>query len=145
MNKTTHSLTVSSQFKGVRPSFLSDAYVKRVVNGFPSEIAKNIPQNITIIWAVEGYVRDLNRSYRGKDKSTDVLTFTVDENSVEIYLCKQVLEKQAEKNGWTTKEEVVFALVHGLLHAAGYHHEYDKTDAECMCALQDGIFRSIVW
>jgi probable rRNA maturation factor len=65
-------------------------------------------------------MRKLNRKYRKKDKSTNVLSFPAPlhfpiETLGEVYLDPKYIEKH--------KEDLVFMLVHGVLHILGYDHE----------------------
>jgi len=85
-------------------------------------------------------VRCLNRTYRGKDEPTDVLSFslrevaagetTVDLSSLEeelalgeVYISIPTAMRQAQAGGRTLEEEVAFLAVHGVLHLLGYEDE----------------------
>ncbi len=65
-------------------------------------------------------MRKLNRKHRKKDKSTNVLSFPAPlhfpiNTLGEVYLDPKYIEKH--------KEDLVFMLVHGVLHILGYDHE----------------------
>jgi probable rRNA maturation factor len=81
-------------------------------------------------------VKDLNRKYRGKDKTTDVLSFPLIEEDdtfvsppgAEVHLgeviisCPQAI-RQAEKAGHALEKELALLIVHGVLHVLGYDHQ----------------------
>lgn len=91
---------------------------------------------IEVVLAGEGTVRDLNRLYRGRDESTDVLSFASREVGVafveapeekaslgEVVVCLPVAEAQALLAQRPVPGEIAHLLVHGLLHILGYDHE----------------------
>ena len=84
-------------------------------------------------------IRELNREYRDKDSATDVLSFPMyeadepidDEEEIlfgDIVISLERAQEQAAEYGHSLKREVMYLLVHGLLHLAGYDHmgEEDK-------------------
>lgn len=85
-------------------------------------------------------IRSLNRTYRGKDEPTDVLSFSLREASTqetlvdlssleeelplgEVYISIPTALRQAQAGGRTLEEEVAFLAVHGVLHLLGYEDE----------------------
>jgi probable rRNA maturation factor len=102
-------------------------------------LALQRPAEITVrvVGAAEG--RTLNREYRGKDYATNVLTFDYTREpmvSADLVLCAPVLAKEAKEQGKTLEEHYAHLLVHGTLHAQGYEHETNETDALEMEALE---------
>jgi probable rRNA maturation factor len=84
----------------------------------------------------ENRIRELNREYRGKDEPTDVLSFPIDEDGAVAgprELGDVVISPEHT-------EDLVEAVVHGVLHLCGYDHETD--DGE-MLALQDRVVASL--
>lgn len=63
----------------------------------------------------------MNRQFRQKNKTTDVLTF-VYADMVEIYMSQTVARKQARERKVTLTQECQRLLVHGLCHALGMDH-----------------------
>jgi probable rRNA maturation factor len=84
----------------------------------------------------EAEIRRLNREYRGLDEPTDVLSFPVDETSPaagprelgDVVICPE------------HTDDLVEAVVHGVLHLCGYDHETD--DGE-MLALQARVLERL--
>ena len=103
--------------------------------------ALSAPAEITvrIVDADEG--RSLHREYRGKDYSTNVLTFDYSREPVvfaDLILCAPVVAEEARRQKITLEAHYAHLLVHGTLHAQGYDHEADD-EAEEMEALESEI------
>lgn len=90
------------------------------------EFKKNGIVSIAIIKNAES--RKLNKSYRNKNKPTDVLTFIYkDEDSLgEIILSYEEIKKRARKEKKKIKEVALFLIVHGVCHIMGYKHKNKK-------------------
>ncbi|HZP87370.1 MAG TPA: rRNA maturation RNase YbeY [Burkholderiales bacterium] len=79
----------------------------------------------------------LNRTYRGRDYATNVLTFTYEGQvlpwsgplSGDIVLCAPVIEAEAREQGKTPEAHYAHLVVHGMLHLQGYDHERDDEAA----------------
>jgi len=75
-------------------------------------------------------LRRLNRTFRRKDKPTDVLSFPavsgLSESQVsDVAISAEIAAKNAQQLGHSTAEEIKILTLHGLLHLAGYDHERD--------------------
>jgi probable rRNA maturation factor len=70
-------------------------------------------------------MRALNRTYRKKDKATDVLSFVVEdgESLGDIVIATGVARRQAEHAGHSYQAELRVLALHGLLHLLGYDHD----------------------
>ncbi len=116
---------------------------------------------LSVVFVNDRRMRELNRTYRSVDRTTDVLSFplygsmkelrramrsltgTVLLGDIVINLHKTV--EQARERGNTFHEELAFLLVHGLLHLLGYDHEAGayragkmrKKESELMNALKE--------
>jgi probable rRNA maturation factor len=89
-------------------------------------------------------MRRLNKAYRGRDYVTDVLSFPYPKGDVrgEILVSYEKAKQQAEEMGHSVREELVFLLVHGILHASGYDHETSRQAAK-MFPLQTKILKRL--
>ncbi|MBP9821934.1 MAG: rRNA maturation RNase YbeY [Candidatus Pacebacteria bacterium] len=94
----------------------------------------------------------LNREHRHKDRPTDVLSFPLDEHSLEkygilpigdIFICLEVAERQAEEINIPIDQEMARLAVHGLLHLLGYDHETSSEDEKKMIDLQEDIIATL--
>jgi probable rRNA maturation factor len=96
--------------------------------------------SIAIVGARE--IKNLNRHYRNKDKVTDVLSFEYKKIPLvgEVVICLPQVKRQGGKN-W--KNELIFMLIHGILHLCGYDHEKGEKEAKKMEKLQEEIFEGL--
>lgn len=91
--------------------------------------------------------RLLNRTYRGKDYATNVLTFAYAENEEDpvtgdIVLCCPVVEAEAREQRKPLEAHYAHLIVHGVLHAQGYEHEEDA-EAEEMEAIETETLQAL--
>jgi probable rRNA maturation factor len=93
-------------------------------------------------------IHELNKSYRGKDKPTDVLSFALFADNPdpkfifgdhialgEIYISVETAQRQADEREKRFVDELYFLLSHGILHLLGFDHP-DEGTLEDMLALQ---------
>lgn len=102
---------------------------------------------LTVRFVGEDEGRALNRSYRGKDYATNVLTFAYAEHeddpvAGDIVLCCPVVEKEAREQRKPLLAHYAHLIVHGVLHAQGYEHE-DEAEAEEMEAIETETLQAL--
>ncbi|MEK7582970.1 MAG: rRNA maturation RNase YbeY [Patescibacteria group bacterium] len=78
-------------------------------------------------------MRSLNKTYRGKDKPTDVLSFPIRVKHDILYLGDIFI------NRTDAKKNLPFLVVHGFLHLMDYDHERSEREEKIMFTLQDEI------
>jgi len=71
----------------------------------------------------------LNKTYRRKTYSPNVLSFPLTELSGEVFICPQVAQGEATKFNLTPAGYVAFLFIHGCLHLKGFDHS-DTMDAQ---------------
>ncbi len=101
-------------------------------------LAQGVSSNaeLGIVIATQERVQELNRSYRGQDKPTDVLAFYMtprEEKFVsppdgilhlgEVIISYPQAVIQAKEHKHSIKRELAILLIHGVLHLLGYDHE----------------------
>lgn len=88
--------------------------------------------------------RTLNKTYRGKDKPTNVLSFPFNESNHlgDLVLCHTVIAKEAIEQSKTLKDHYTHLVVHGILHLLGYDHE-NIEDAQEMEALEIDLLNEL--
>jgi probable rRNA maturation factor len=77
------------------------------------------PLTLRIVGAREG--RRLNRTFRGKDRPTNVLSFPLD-GVGDIVLCHPVVVREAREQGKRLAAHYAHLVVHGVLHLRGFAH-----------------------
>jgi probable rRNA maturation factor len=82
-------------------------------------------REISIAIVDDATMRTLNRKFRHKNKTTDVLTFP-GEASCEIVISIDQARKQAAQERHSIATELHYLLLHGILHGLGYDHETDE-------------------
>lgn len=98
-------------------------------------------------------IREMNREYRDKDMATDVLSFPMYEADEEIDDEEEILfgdivisleraQEQCQEYGHSLEREVMYLLVHGLLHLAGYDH-MEEEDKKQMRAQEEKLLAEI--
>lgn len=100
---------------------------------------------VSVSFVDNNEIRRLNRLYRDKDKSTDVLSFPLGENGVydvnnetgavllgDVVISIETAIKQAKMYNHSLEREVGFLTVHSMLHLLGYDHETSPLEAERM-------------
>ncbi|QQK72943.1 rRNA maturation RNase YbeY [Pectobacterium versatile] len=104
---------------------------------------------VTIRIVDEAESRDLNNTYRGKDKPTNVLSFPFEAPPEvelpllgDLIICRQVVEREAAEQEKTVEEHWAHMVVHGSLHLLGYDHIEDS-EAEEMEALETEIMQGM--
>lgn len=100
---------------------------------FQAKAAVGLHGEVSAMLATDATIRTLNREYRKKDKTTDVLSFPVDpehpsdgrKQAGDLAISLDTARTQAKEHGHNLQTEVKILLLHGMLHLAGYDHESD--------------------
>ena len=97
---------------------------------------------LAIVLADDGFVRELNRDYRGMDKPTNVLSFACEDDPGDvvapgaprmlgdIIVAFETSRREAAEQGLSFSDHLSHLIVHGILHLVGYDHETDDQAAE---------------
>jgi probable rRNA maturation factor len=107
---------------------------------------------ITLLFADDETMQDLNKEWCGLDKPTNVLSFPAPKDQPvppgelpllgDIVLGFGICAREAEEAGKTLGNHTCHLIVHGVLHLLGYDHENDK-DAEVMEAAEIKILSTL--
>ena len=93
---------------------------------------------VSVLFCADARMRTLNRRWRGKDKSTDVLAFPAREGGAgggflgDIVISVPYAAREARRRREPAAREVDRLLVHGLLHLMGYDHEKDDGEMDAL-------------
>jgi probable rRNA maturation factor len=92
--------------------------------------AVGLEGSIDVLLTDDATLRSLNKTFRGKNKATDVLSFPAADNPYghagDLAVSLDTAARQAESFGHTLRDEVRILLLHGLLHLSGMDHETDN-------------------
>ena len=100
---------------------------------------ENLDENVEVSVSFVGdeEIRDLNRDYRGVDKSTDVLSFPMDDEFIivsrilgDVIINTRRVMEQAKELGHSDERELSYLTVHSILHLLGYDHMEDEDKKE---------------
>lgn len=114
-------------------------FVRRVL------IALHVDDNIlevSIAIVDDDVMRNLNRQFRKKNKTTDVLTFPADDSDADpnasgrplgdIVISIDQARRQATDQKHSLATEIRYLILHGILHALGYDHETDSGEMNAL-------------
>lgn len=127
---------------------------QRVLKAYGREAAE-----VGITFTDEASIHELNREYRGIDRPTDVLSFALEEGDAvdlagldepipellgDIVVCLPYAVRQAEEYGHPFTRELLFLVVHGLLHLLGHDHQSEDGERR-MGAAAEQFLRAEGW
>ncbi len=141
-----HPLTLSLQFARFADANAHRLALPRhkVVRWIRHALATEADITVRIVDAPEA--QDLNRSYRGKDYATNVLTFDYAMEPLvhaDLVLCAPVIAREALEQGKSLQAHYAHLIVHGALHAQGWDHETSKADARAMEAREVALLNEL--
>lgn len=95
-------------------------------------------------------MRRLNRTFRHRDKTTDVLAFATREGPGppslllgDIVISLPQAIRQAREHAQDIDHELLVLLIHGVLHLCGYDHERGQGEARRMARRERAVLRRI--
>ena len=98
---------------------------------------------ISVVLADDDFIRELNKTYRGKNKPTNVLSFYNSEAPLgDMVLAYETVAREAKAQKKTFKAHAIHLMVHGCLHLMGYDHECEN-EAEEMEAMEIKILKKL--
>ncbi len=116
----------------IEPSFeaaLSPSGLTRFLNR--ARLAVGVRGAVDVLLSDDPTLRQLNKSFRNKDKPTDVLSFPAPTNFAakhagDLAISLETAARQASTYGHSLRDEVRILILHGLLHLSGEDHETDN-------------------
>jgi probable rRNA maturation factor len=121
-------IVAKQRARRVAPAPLA-AFLGRLVRKAP----KTTATGVVIVLGGDAMLRRLNREFRGKDRTTDVLSFASGVEALpdgsrplgEIVISVAQAARQAAEIGHSLSRELRILAIHGYLHLLGYDHEVD--------------------
>ncbi|HEY8429862.1 MAG TPA: rRNA maturation RNase YbeY [Sandaracinaceae bacterium] len=108
---------------------------------------------LSVLLCDDATIRELNRTYRRRDRPTDVLAFAMREGEGaelhphllgDVVISVDTARRQAAEHARSVASEITFLLAHGLLHLLGYDHRTEEEDrvmrarTDALCAAARG-------
>lgn len=117
----SEKFTITNKTKGALPS-VPFAKIK--------DSAMGKDYSLSLVFIGERRSKQLNNSYRQKNKSTNVLSFTLDKKNGEIFITPAVAKRQTKKFDRNFNNLIAFLFIHGLMHLKGMDHGSTMERAE---------------
>jgi probable rRNA maturation factor len=108
---------------------------------------------LSVVIVDDAAIAALNRRYFRRRGPTNVISFPQEEGKAgnlrpvllgDVVISADTAERHARAAGIRTGEEILFLLVHGVLHLAGYDHEGPAAERREMEAKEREIFRGLM-
>ena len=126
--------SAKEKYRHHTPSNMSVAHTVRIFN----ETAVRIPRtamttlytdllaktcSLHIVCIGNAFSQKLHKAHRGKDALANILTFPPNDSGVaEMYINTVMAAQTAKKHRISTKKQILFLCIHGMLHLLGYQH-----------------------
>ncbi|HDZ8914969.1 TPA: rRNA maturation RNase YbeY [Aeromonas hydrophila] len=143
MSVTLDLQLASASTDGLPSEAQLQSWLDGTILGFQQEA------EVTVRIVDEAESNELNLTYRGKDKPTNVLSFPFEAPPGlelpllgDLVICRQVVEHEATEQGKPLMAHWAHMVVHGSLHLLGYDHIEDD-EAEEMEALERDIMQEL--
>ena len=128
-----------------------DIFFKKICKAFPKKYKfLNKKVTFTLLLSNNKNIKKLNKVFRKKNKSTDILSFPLDKKIKikkntylgDIIISYNYLDKPRSQNLKSFKEKVAKILIHGFLHLLGFDHKKNK-DYSKMLKEENILFESV--
>ncbi len=128
-----------------------DLFFKKICKAFPKKYKFfNKKVTFTLLLSNNKNIKKLNKVFRKKNKSTDILSFPLDKKIKiskntylgDIIISYNYLDKPRSQNLKSFKEKVTKLFIHGFLHLLGFDHKKSK-DYSKMLKEENLLFKSV--
>ena len=128
-----------------------DIFFKKICKAFPKKYKfLNKKVTFTLLLSNNKNIKKLNKVFRKKNKSTDILSFPIDKKIKilkntylgDIIISYNYLDKPKSQNLKSFKEKVTKLFIHGFLHLLGFDHKKNK-DYSKMLKEENLLFKSV--
>ena len=129
-----------------------ELFFKKICNLFPKKYQfYNKKVNFTLLLSNNRGTKKLNKDFRNKNKSTDVLSFPFNKQVKiskityfgDIIISYNFMDKPKSQNLKRFKEKVIKTFIHGFLHLFGFDHINDK-DYKKMLKEEERLYKSVI-
>lgn len=90
----------------------------------PEAAGRGEPLELSVVLTDDAGIQPLNQRWRGIDEPTDVLSFPMEEGPVlgDVVISRQTAATRSKPGEWALNDELLFLLIHGVLHLLGHDH-----------------------
>jgi len=128
-----------------------DIFFKKICKAFPKKYKfLNKKVTFTLLLSNNKNIKNLNKVFRKKNKSTDILSFPLNKNLKiskntylgDIIISYNYLDKPRSQDLKSFKEKVTKIFIHGFLHLLGFDHKKNK-DFSKMLKEENLLYKSV--
>ena len=124
--------------------------VKKVIKIDDLNFTRNNFYVLNLVFVDDKNIKKINKEYRNKNKTTDVLTFVnsiennknINETYCDIFFSAETVKKDANKNIKNFYDHITHLMIHCFLHVNGYDHK-QETDFIKMKNLEEKILNQL--
>jgi probable rRNA maturation factor len=105
------------------------------IAAFTGRVLRALRENrdISLAFVDDESMKALNKRFRKKNKTTDVLTFPSDDSyASDIIISVEQAKRQAQDEKHSLATEIRYLIVHGVIHSLGYDHETDDGEMNAL-------------
>lgn len=138
---------------GRLPNGITERRVHDTVVATFTRAKRKAAGSLSVQFVSEPEIARLNKTYRHKQRPTDVLSFSSQEGEIpraasqelewgDLFVCAPYAKREASRRGITLSEEIIRLVSHGTLHLLGYDHA-TESEEERMFAIQEAVVERI--
>ena len=129
-----------------------ELFFKNICKAFPKKYKfLNKKINLTLLLSNNKNIKKLNRKFRNKDKSTDILSFPLNKKTKiskqtyigDIIISYNFMEKSKKQQLRVFEDKVIKTFIHGFLHLLGFDH-IKNSDYKKMLKEEKNIYKSVI-
>ena len=129
-----------------------ELFFKEICKSFPRKYRfLNKKITFTLLLSNNKCIKKLNKNFRNKNKSTDILSFPLEKKTSiskktyigDIIISYNFMNKPKSQNIKNFKKKVIKTFIHGYLHLLGFDHIKDK-DYKRMLSEEEKIYKSVI-
>ena len=129
-----------------------ELFFKQICKFFPRKYKfPNKKITLTLLLSNNRSIKKLNKSFRNKNKSTDILSFPFTKKTLiskktyigDIIISYNFMNKPRSQNIKNFKEKVIKTFIHGFLHLLDYDHIKEK-DYKKMLSEEEKIYKTVI-
>ena len=131
---------------------INEKRIRKILKKFLNRLFDS-ERGVSVLITNDVEIQKLNKQFRKKDSSTDILSWNYDVSEGEIAglekneswgeniagelaVSAEHVSKQAYENGWDCETELIRLLAHGCTHLAGWDHEVSEKQEREMLELE---------